>query len=172
MSDPRMIATVQLHLSVCEGEPRELVDDSLVKHVQRLDGSAEDAALTVTGFQLDSIEAPAAPEKFTVVFFTDVDSVETYIQHIEAGPDDDAFDLAVQQAMKEWGGPASDWESATEIARFPGHIHQQGDRMLKPIYTTKKAAGELEISACENCGNTDQDGTDDCIDCGQKDAFG
>lgn len=30
---------------------------------------------------------------------------------------------------------------------------------------------EDEIAACENCGNTDQDGTDDCIDCGLENAF-
>lgn len=170
MSDQKLIATIRLHLAIPEGEPHDLVLDSLSEELDGISVMSADAALEITDFQIDSLEDPAAAEKLTVIFFTDVDSVETYIQHVEVGPDDDAFEMAVLQAKREWGGAPSDWENATEIARFPGHIHEDGEKQHEPLFSSIKEE-EDHVSECENCGNTDQDGSDDCIDCGLENAF-
>lgn len=78
--------------------------------------------------------AVAALEKrdqhaFTVIFYIDADrAVETFAEHVTAADRVEAWELAVAQAKKNAGSStghdlsAQEWENATEIATFAGHL--------------------------------------------------
>ena len=116
----------------------------------------------------------AATRKFTVVFFIDgVRGVEHFVEHVEVASPSNAFEAAVQQARTSGHSStghhisSEEWENATEIAVFSGHCEDARGKQVEPLYVNEP----FKAAACPNCGNTLQDGSPDCLDCGLEGAF-
>lgn len=68
-----------------------------------------------------------ALKSFTVIFYVDSDyGVENFVEHVNATDGADAFDRAVKRAKRD-GGTSSgrtvrNWDDATEIVTYAGHL--------------------------------------------------